>query len=181
MNFILRVYYKIKRYIDFELRKRYISLFNSCNASVFFTPINSVFEGCENISIGDDTYIGPKALFYSTNAKLIIGKKVVFGPSVTIITGDHRTDVIGKYIKDVTQKLPENDKDVVIEDDVWIGTNVTILKGVTIGHGSIVAAGAVVTKSFPAYSIIGGCPAKLLKMRFNENEIFEHEKLIKDN
>lgn len=178
MDLSLYIYNKIKKYINSRLKKKYISLFQSCDNSVIFTPLDSIFEGCENISIGNETYIGPKALFYSTNAQLIIGKKVVFGPSVTIITGDHRTDVIGKYIKDVTQKLPENDKDVIIEDDVWIGTNVTILKGVTIGCGSIIAAGAVVTKSFPPYSIVGGCPAKLLKKRFSDKEIIEHENIL---
>ena len=67
---------------------------------------------------------------------------------------------------------------MVIEDDVWCGANVTILKGVTIGRGSIVAAGAVVTHSFPPYSVIGGVPAKLLKMRFTPEEIVEHEKRL---
>lgn len=60
------------------------------------------------------------------------------------------------------------DQPVVIEDDVWVGANVTILKGVTIGHGSVVAAGAVVTKSCPPYSIIGGVPAKVLRKRFEK-------------
>lgn len=103
----------------------------------------------------------------------------MFAPGVTIVTGDHRTDIIGKPIILVTneEKLPEHDQDVIIEDDVWIGSNVTILKGVTIGKGSIVAAGAVVTKSFPPYSIIGGVPAKLIKPRFTEQQIIEHEKL----
>ena len=72
----------------------------------------------------------------------------------------------------------ENDQPVVIEDDVWCAANVTILKGVTIGRGSIVAAGAVVTQSFPPYSVIGGVPAKLLKMRFTPEEIVEHEKML---
>ena len=67
------------------------------------------------------------------------------------------------------------DQPVVIEDGVWCGANVTILKGVTIGRGSVVAAGAVVTKSFPPYSIIGGIPAKLIKMRFTEEEIKKNE------
>ena len=70
------------------------------------------------------------------------------------------------------------DQPVVIEDDVWCEANVTILKGVTIGHGSVVVAGAVVTKSFPPYSIIGGIPAKLIKMRFTEEEIMEHERML---
>ena len=108
---------------------------------------------------------------------------MIFGPHPTIITGDHRTDIIGKYIIDVTvsEKLQENDAPVVIEDDVWCGANVTILKGVTIGRGSIVAAGAVVTQSFPPYSIIGGVPAKLLKQRFTSQEIEEHERLLNNN
>ena len=181
MEFICIIYLKIKNYLNKILRRKFSNLFEYCDDSVYFTPLNSIFEGCKNIRIGSGTYIGPRALFYSTKAKLIIGKKVVFGPSVTIITGDHRTDVIGSYIQDVTEKLPDNDKDVVIEDDVWIGTNVTILKGVTIGTGSIVAAGAVVTKSFPPYSIIGGCPAQLIKKRFNDSEIIEHEKKLRNS
>lgn len=80
---------------------------------------------------------------------------------------------------DSNDKLPENDAAVVIEDDVWTGANViTILKDVTIGRGSVVAAGAVVTKSCPPYSIIGGVPAKMLKMRHTQDEIIEHEKTL---
>ena len=112
-----------------------------------------------------------------------IGKKVIFGPKPTIITGDHRIDIVGKYIADITdnEKLPNNDLPVTIEDDCWIGANVTILKGVTIGRGCVIAAGAVVTKSFPPYSIIGGVPAKLLKMRFTSEQIIEHERLLDES
>lgn len=69
----------------------------------------------------------------------------------------------------------------VIEDGVWCGANVTILKGVTIGRGSVVAAGAVVTKSCAPYSIIGGVPAKLIRMRFTPEQILEHERLLENN
>ena len=75
----------------------------------------------------------------------------------------------GQYVKSAP---------ITIEDDVWIGAHSIILKGVTIGRGSVVAAGAVVTKSFPPYSIIGGVPAKLLKMRFTEEEIKKHEEAL---
>lgn len=82
----------------------------------------------------------------------------MFGSNVTIITGNHRTDIIGKTMISVTinEKLPENDENVVINDDVWIGANAIILKGVTIGKGSVVGAGSVVTKDVPKYSIVGG-------------------------
>ena len=128
-----------------------------CGKNVYLRPSSSDFKGLWNMSIGDYT----------------------FGPHPTIITGDHRIDVVGKYIMDSKEKLPENDAPVVIENDVWIGANVTILKGVTIGRGSVVAAGAVVTKSCPPYSIIGGVPAKVLKMRFSAEAIKIHERSFK--
>jgi len=76
------------------------------------------------------------------------------------------------------EKLEENDQDIIFEGDNWIGMNVTILKGVTIGKGSIIAAGAIVTKSIPPYSISGGVPAKVLKYRFNKEEIKRHEAIV---
>ena len=151
-----------------------------CGKDVHFRPMSSDIKGLENLSIGDYTSIPKGSTFYCTRAELIIGNKVIFGPNPTIITGDHRIDIVGKYIIDVTdsEKLPESDAPVIIEDDCWIGANVTILKGVTIGRGSVIAAGAVVTKSCEPYSIIGGVPAKLIRMRFTPEQIEEHERLI---
>ena len=149
-----------------------------CGKHVYLRPSSSDFKGLWNLSVGDCTSIPKGSVFYCTEAPLTIGKKVIFGPHPTIITGDHQIDVIGKYIVDSNDKLPENDAPVVIEDDVWTGANVTILKGVTIGHGSVIAAGAVVTKSCPPYSIIGGVPAKVLKMRFTPEEIEQHERRL---
>lgn len=73
-----------------------------------------------------------------------------------------------------------NDQDVVIEDGVWVGCNVVILKGVTVGRGSVVGAGAVVTKDVPPYAVVGGNPAKLIKYRFTEEQIKEHERILKE-
>lgn len=144
----------------------------------YFKQENQGKHVAMNFAVQQTTSIRKGSVFYCTEAPLIIDKKVIFGPRPTIITGDHRIDVVGKYIMDSNDKLPENDAAVVIEDDVWTGANVTILKGVTIGRGSVVAAGAVVTKSCPPYSIIGGVPAKILKMRFTPAEIVEHEKFL---
>lgn len=152
----------------------------SCGRGVYLRPMSSDLKGLENLSVGDGTSIPKGSTFYCTKAPLTIGKKVLFGPKPTIITGDHRTDLLDKHIIDITddEKLPENDQPVVIEDGCWIGANVTILKGVTIGHDSVVAAGSVVTKSCEPYSIIGGVPAKLIKQRFTEEEMKESDRIL---
>lgn len=123
-----------------------------------------------NISLGDRVEIGPKALFWSTRAKIVIGNDVIFGPGVTIITGDHPTNIKGctiNSIKDCDKPI-ECDQDVIIDDDVWIGCNVTILKGVHIHKGTIIAAGSVVTKDCESNFIYGGVPAKKIKYRFSK-------------
>lgn len=65
-----------------------------------------------------------------------------------------------------------------ITGDNWIAANAIILKGVNVGRGAIVASGAVVTKDVPPYSIVGGVPAKVIGMRFDESQIEEHEKML---
>lgn len=154
------------------------SLLASCGKDVF------ICRDCKgtwnNIIVGDDVSINEGARFINTRAKVIIGNHVMFGPGVTIITGNHRIDVVGRYMSSITEeeKLPENDADVVLKGDNWIGANATILKGVTIGFGAIVAAGAVVQKDVPDYSIVGGVPAKVIKQRFNPDELQQHIKKL---
>lgn len=135
-----------------------------------------------HIHCGHHVHIGPHASFMASIAHIYIGNYVTFGPNVTIRGGDHRTDIIGKHIYEIgeNEKLPENDKDVIIEDGVWCGCNVTILKGCHIGRGAVVAAGSVVTKNVPPYAIVGGNPAKIIKYRFTEKQIKEHERILKE-
>lgn len=125
------------------------------------------FSGIKNVSVGEDVSLGMRNVFMSTRAEIIIGNHFMSGPCVTMVTGNHRIDIIDKPMSMVTEdeKLPENDQPIVIEDDVWIGANVTILKGVTIHKGAVIAAGSVVTKDVPNHSIVGGVPAKVIKMR----------------
>ena len=101
----------------------------------------------------------------STRAKVIIGDYVMFGPNVSVITGNHRIDVLGKRMYEVkdSDKRDSDDQDVVFAGDNWIGANSTILKGVTVGKGATVAAGAVVNKSVPPYTIVGGVPSKEIR------------------
>lgn len=137
--------------------------------------------GIENVYIGNHVGININATILSTQAKVIIRDHVMFGPNVTIITGGHRTDMIGQLMDSVRddQKKPEDDQNVVLEGDNWIGASAIILKGVTIGVGAIVAAGAIVTKDVPPYSVVGGVPARIIKMRFTEKDLERHIEHVK--
>ena len=150
-----------------------------CGKNVKIMPSTSIFKGIENFHFSNNVRISRYAVIYSTDAKVFIGEKVGIAPYLKIITGNHRFDKVGHFVFDGDyEKRPEDDKDVIIEGDSWFGINVTILAGVTIGRGTMIAAGAVVIKSCPPYSIIGGNPARVLKFRFTVNEILEHEKVL---
>lgn len=151
-------------------------LFRSFGKNFVFDP-NGTFS-FRTISVGNDVYIGPGACLIASASEIIIGNKVLFGPNVTIVGGDHNIEQIGRFMYDVKEKLPENDQPVTIEDDVWLGAGVIILKGTTIGRGSVVAAGALVTKNVPRYAIVAGVPARVVKMRFTVDGILAHEKAL---
>lgn len=164
-----------------HIRAQYqLSQFAECGEHVF-VGIGGDFIP-SHIHCGHHVHIGPHASFMASIAHIYIGNYVVFGPSVTIRGGNHRTDLIGKHIIEVGEgdKLPENDQDVIMEDGVWVGCNAIILKGVTIGRGAVVAAGSVVTKDVPPYSIVGGNPSKVIKHRFTEKQIEEHKRILKE-
>lgn len=142
-----------------------------------------ISRGCYfsgQIFVGDDIYIGQNCRFQSTKAKIVIGSHVMFGPDVSIHSGNHRVDIKGKYMKEISfnEKRLEDDKDIYIEDDVWIGSSAIILQGVTIGQGSVIGAGAIVTKSIPPFTIIVGTPSQKSWPRFDKNEITEHLHLL---
>lgn len=171
MNWLKRIKRRCRL---FQYRKR-LGGYTNLPFSSSICYESTIIQGAENLSIGNNVSIGYNAIFYCTLSKIRIEDNVVIGPGLTIIAGDHNFTVVGKYICDVNDKLPENDQDVVIESDCWIGANVTILKGVRIGRGSVIAACSCVTKSIPPYAIVGGVPAKHIKNRFSPEQIKKHE------
>lgn len=137
----------------------------------------------ETVYIGNDVSIGVGAIIQSTSSKIILCNHIMFGPNVSVHGGNHRTDILGRYMKSITmeeKRAGVDDEDVLIEDDVWIGSGAIILKGVTIGRGSVIGAGVVVYKSVPPYSIVTGTKMEV-KKRFNEEQILKHESLLCQN
>lgn len=134
------------------------------------------------IAVGAWTYGRPKVRFPESGARLTIGRYGSIADGVEILLGgNHRTDWVTTYPFPALPGLwPEaagivgshtTRGDVVIGHEVWLGSQSMVLSGVTIGTGAVVAARAVVTRDVPPYAIVGGNPARVLRMRFEEAEI----------
>lgn len=116
--------------------------------------------GCKGkLMLGENSSIGDYCLV-DLSGDVTIGATVAIGPNSIIYTHDHQYQQTGI---EAPWKGSAKIKSVTIEDGAWIGSNVTILPGVTIGKNAIVAAGSVVTKTIPPYTLYGGVPARFIK------------------
>ena len=149
----------------------------------FYAGKRVSFWAKHNIAIGKNFYIGRDS---QIECDAIIGDHVFFANCVALVGRyDHHYLQIGtptklsSKIRDKDYNWKGLDSKVIIDDDVWVGYGTIILSGVKIGKGSIIAAGSVVTKDIEPYTISGGNPAKFIKYRFTNEEIVQHELLIK--
>ncbi|WP_417458933.1 acyltransferase [Kordiimonas sp.] len=153
---------QIKNYVLKLLAYRFRK--GTVGSGCIFSPGSRVLSP-RYISIGDNTFIGRDALI-STSASgrspISIGSDVMIAQRTMIIGGNHEFADTS-----VPMRLQGEGKqgEIVVENDVWIGAGSIILSGVTIGHGAVIAAGAVVTKSVAPQTIVGGNPAKVLGTR----------------
>ncbi len=165
---IIRNYNKLK----FDKKWRKMNLHND-------TVVGSRMFPLEVVTVGKSTYgmLNIQSLFVTPNEKLNIGNYVSIAPGATFLLGvNHQTETFTTFplytrlIKpspiDAVSKGP-----IIIEDEVWIGTNALIFSGVRVGKGAIIAAGAIVTKDVPPYAIVGGNPTKIIKYRYSDDII----------
>lgn len=113
------------------------------------------------VQIGDYCLIQPYGILGVGAGRLIIGNHVTMGQMVNIHPGNH--SFVDPNLR--INEQPVTYKGIVIEDDCWIGAQAVILDGVKIGQGSVVGAGSLVTHDVPAYSVVAGNPARIIKMR----------------
>lgn len=116
-----------------------------------------------NVTIGDHCSINHNNIFQAgyKYGTITLGNHVLTAANCMFIAYSHAYDTTKEPIKEQGYY----DAPIVIEDDVWLGHDVTVMAGVTIGKGSIIGAGAVVNKDIPPYSIAVGIPAKVIKTR----------------
>ena len=166
----LLAYYSFCRYVPdypFKLGKalRYCCcrlIFARCGRGVWVKR-GAFFGPGRHIEIGDNSDLGRDAFIAGVGrgGRLVIGSNVMMAPDVLIYTRTHAFENPYLPIKQQGSYCA----DVYIEDNVWIGTRVTILAGVTIGEGAVVGACALVSKDVPKNAIVGGIPARIIRMR----------------
>lgn len=163
-RFLTRLYWKLagKRL----LRKQ----FKDLGQDTYISP--GVSGNLENVSVGRHSFVGERVQFISLLADVLIGNHVMIAPEALFITGNHAFKTPGVYMDEISDssKDPDDDGDIIVEDDVWIGARAIVLKGVRIGMGAIVGAGSIVTKDVPPMTIVGGNPATVIRDRFQDQE-----------
>jgi acetyltransferase-like isoleucine patch superfamily enzyme len=126
-----------------------------------FAPNVSISNG-DRITLGDRVHVGERVCLWAGDSvgRITLGDDVMIGPATFVTASDYG---LVEGMPPVSQ--PKNERDIVIEEQVWIGANAVVVAGVRIGAGAIVGAGSVVTRDLPANMICAGVPARPIKPR----------------
>jgi galactoside O-acetyltransferase len=128
--------------------------------TVLLSPFHAGFGS--NVHIGDD-FFGNVNITFVDDVDIRIGDGVMIAPGVTLTTTGHPVH------PDLRDDFRRFSKPIVIEDKVWIGSNVTVLPGVRVGHGSVIGAGSVVTRDVPPMSVAVGAPCRVIRRITDED------------
>ena len=162
---------------DTILNSYYTSRLGYCGKNVVLRNPNA-YTRLSRMYMYDNTSLFEGFNFISYTGKFIMKQNSGAAQNLTIVTGNHHR-VLGVWMKSASiNRLYDEEKDVVVEEDVWIGINVTLLSGVTVGRGATIGAGAVCTLNVPPYAIMKGNPAKVVGFNYTPEEVIEHEKAL---
>ena len=173
----------------FDLRLKFLNILGSYKAKRRLKKLGYCGKGAKlgeptllsdysKVLLYDGAAIDAGLILISYSSRFIMKKNSCTAVGLTVVTGNHGRE-IGKWFNiSASQHSEDIEKDVVVEEDVWLGANVTLLSGVKGGRGATVGAGAVVITNVPPYSIVTGNPAKVVGFSLKPEEVIEHEKTL---
>ena len=174
---------RIKNKIDklFHIDRR--SEYGYMAKDAFLAPDVLLFSK-KNLYMYENTSIPEGALILNPRSKFIMKRGSFSSYNLCVCPGNHMP-VVGMWKHDVTDEMKDKldkkgrfDRDIIVEEDVWIGINVTLLNGAHIGRGCIVGAGCVISGEWPPYMVIAGNPARIIKPVFSFDDIIRHEEKL---
>lgn len=140
-----------------------------------FIRVPIVCSNSQNVFFYEGSRLSPNAIILNYSGRFILKQNSAVSYGLTVITGNH-TPTVGIPVT-ISNPLHINDKenDIIVEEDVWIGVNVTLISGAHIGRGSIIGACALVNKEVPPYAVVAGVPARIIGVKFSLEQIIQHE------
>lgn len=148
-------------------------------------PAHSTIAGPSHIGIPGNLFVEDFVkirygftIINAGNESVYIKKYTEIAPEVTIATNSHKSTVSVPQVILGESHINDKSGDVIIGEDVWVGTRATILAGVTLGRGCVIGANAVVTKSVPPYALVAGIPARIKGVKFSPSDIEKHEEAL---
>lgn len=137
------------------------------------------FQSPESIFIEDYCQIRRGCtIINSPNERVIIKKYSLLSINATIVSQNHVSTVGIPIVLLAPSHINDKRNDLIIEEDVWLGANVTLITGAKLGRGCIVAAGALVNKEVPPYAVVAGIPARIIAVKFSKEQILQHESVL---
>lgn len=174
MNFFIRLKHALGIFTHYYIKPNPARLGHFGKNAALGIPAD--LKKPENIYLYDFARLGRRSTIMTMgNSKFVMKRGCITAEGLVVVTSNHHQKV-GQFLSG------ENEdnlyRDIIVEEDVWIGINVTLLSGAYIGRGAIIGAGAVVRKPVPPYAVVIGNPARIIKFKWPIEKIMEHEKIL---
>ena len=138
----------------------------------------STISNPSRVYLYDYSRLQSRHTIYNYTGKFVLKEYSGVSVDLLVVTGNHKPTVgIPQYLL-APSHINDIEKDVIVEEDVWIGARVTLLAGSHIGRGAVVGANTLVNKEIPPYAVVVGSPAKIIAAKFTIDQIMEHERIL---
>ena len=182
----------IKRFVPKSLYRVYLTV--SRLKRIYYSPLKYNFWGYradnnvlttpvyvvtpKNVFLHENTKLETGAEIINKNCKFIVNRNSSLARNLTVVTMNHRSTVGIPHFLLGLSHVNDKEKDIIVEEDVWVGSNVTLVYGAHLSRGCIVGANSMVNRNIPPYAVVVGSPARIIAVKFSLEQIIIHEEKL---